>query len=489
MKKVTSLMLCLMMLFLCLPLQAQAAADPVIKLFYNGKQLKPTVDPTIITGTTLVPLRIIAEELGSVVTWEQAERKVIVEKDTTKLELYVDRTNAKINGNTQELSSPPIIMNGNTLLPLRFVSEQFGAKVLWDGLTKTVSIYKEEPKVAVKEEMPPILLASDTSGSGSSKSPLPPLGTALNQESPQDQDVKIDALQSETEAQYPVLGSVQTVGEQIILQFSGKVSPTSFYLDDPHRIVVDIPESSFGSLLNGQPPMQNGEIATQHPLISKMRYALFSDNPSTIRVVIDLNQPVQYHVVEKQEANEVVIILKEILFKVVLDAGHGGKDPGAPSHSGSYEKHFVLSLTQKVNALLEAEPYIKPYMTRSDDTFIPLSDRAKMANDLNADLFISIHGNTFERPISGTETYYSQKNSLQFANVIHRHVVQTAGLPDRNVRKVDFKVLRETVMPAALLEIGYLSSSSDEAKMLTNEFQDRVAAGIVAATKEYLGLN
>ncbi len=496
MKKVTSLMLCLFILLLCLSPQINAA-EPEIKLFYNGKQLAPTVEPKIIEGTTFVPLRIIAEELGSMVSWVSSERKVEVEKEGTRLELFVDQTVAMVNGEEENISNPPIIMDGRTLLPLRFVSEQFGALVYWDGKTKTVSIYKEEPKAIVADEMPPILVASQ------SETPLHPItppkeaSDVAGAEEPlteealeSSNEVEIESEDmTEAENAFVILSSVETIGDQMVLQLNDNVKPTSFYLEHPDRIVIDLPNTTLGSLINGQVPVQNGEIETDHPLVNSLRYSMYSDDPQTVRVVIDLIQPVSYHLIEKTDTNEIVVVLDVKTFKVVIDAGHGGKDPGAPGHSGKHEKYFVLALAEKVNALLENEPFIQTLMTRTDDTFIELSDRAKMANDWDADVFVSIHGNTFERPISGTETYYAHESSYNFASVMHNHTVEAAGLPDRNVRQVNYKVLRETVMPAALLEIGYLSNSSDESKMLSSEFQDRVAAGIVAGIKEYLGLN
>ncbi|MNN62804.1 N-acetylmuramoyl-L-alanine amidase LytC precursor [compost metagenome] len=106
---------------------------------------------------------------------------------------------------------------------------------------------------------------------------------------------------------------------------------------------------------------------------------------------------------------------------------------------------------------------------------------------------MSIHGNSLDtvktgvNP-SGSETYYTRDESIPLANVMHKHLVAATGLSDRKVRYSSLHVTRETVMPAVLLEVGYLSNASDETLMYTEEFQQRVAEGIVAGIKEYLGL-
>lgn len=177
-------------------------------------------------------------------------------------------------------------------------------------------------------------------------------------------------------------------------------------------------------------------------------------------------------------------------FKVVIDAGHGGKDFGASGASGQYEKDFTLSVAKKVEKLLRQEPAIEVFMTRTNDIFLSQESRfrPKYANKLNADVFISIHGNTFSNPdISGTETFYYHKNSLLLAETLQKHVVEATGFRDRGVMKKDLFVVKDTKMPAALIEVGYLTNLEDESKMWTDDFQNRVATSIVEGITEYQG--
>jgi beta-glucosidase/6-phospho-beta-glucosidase/beta-galactosidase len=111
---------------------------------------------------------------------------------------------------------------------------------------------------------------------------------------------------------------------------------------------------------------------------------------------------------------------------------------------------------------------------------------SKYANEINADLFVSIHGNTFDdSSVTGTETFYYHNFSKSFAEIIHNHLIQATGFKDRGVKKEEFFVLTDTDMPAVLLEIGYLTNPQDESEMLTEAFQTRVAQAIVDGIKEY----
>ncbi|WP_342478404.1 N-acetylmuramoyl-L-alanine amidase [Paenibacillus sp. FSL H7-0350] len=179
------------------------------------------------------------------------------------------------------------------------------------------------------------------------------------------------------------------------------------------------------------------------------------------------------------------------VYKVVVDPGHGGDDPGAVSVSGRMEKDFNLGLSEKIAANVEQDPQLEILLTRTGDAFISSQElfRPQFANNLPADLFISIHGNTYEdASASGTETFYYHEESLAWAETIHKHVIQATGLKDRGVKKGNFFVLRDTVMPSVLLELGYLTNPGDEAKMWTSGFQESVASAVVDGIREYLGL-
>ena len=173
---------------------------------------------------------------------------------------------------------------------------------------------------------------------------------------------------------------------------------------------------------------------------------------------------------------------------VVIDAGHGDQDPGAIGVTGKREKDFNLAMALKVEALLKKESKIDVVLTRSDDTFLALKERVKIAQDIKADIFISIHANSGPTAANGVETFYTRSNSKALATVMHKYLLQSSGLKDRGVKTASLHVTRETTMPAVLLEGGFLSNKSDEAALFTESFQNSVAKGIVAGIKEYLGI-
>lgn len=173
-------------------------------------------------------------------------------------------------------------------------------------------------------------------------------------------------------------------------------------------------------------------------------------------------------------------------YKILIDAGHGGKDPGADGVSGNREHAYTLALSQKVFNLLQQESMFEPQMTRTDNSFVGLEDRAQIANDLDADAFVSIHGNTFTDPdVSGTETYYYADESLQFAHEVHEQLAEATGFKDRGVKKEGWKVLTNSNNLAILLEVGFLTNRSDETIMLSDMHQNRTAEAIVKGIKNY----
>lgn len=222
-------------------------------------------------------------------------------------------------------------------------------------------------------------------------------------------------------------------------------------------------------------------------------------------------------------------------FKVVLDAGHGGKDPGGMGDN-SYEKTIALKITQLLAIGIRTNfPNVEVIMTRSDDTFIPLYERARIANDASADLFISIHANIMPGGTStyGTETFVMgqhvaehnlavakrenasillednvQKNygydpnsdeghimmstfqhaflerSILFADLVESQF-KNAGRKSRGVKQAGFVVLKETTMPAVLVETGFMSNPNEEAYLLSETGQQELANSILKAFAAY----
>ncbi len=218
-------------------------------------------------------------------------------------------------------------------------------------------------------------------------------------------------------------------------------------------------------------------------------------------------------------------------YRIVIDAGHGGKDPGAIGVTGTYEKDVVLDIAKRVrNNLKEYHYDVK--MTRTNDQFISLEKRTELASQYGADLFISIHANssTSRRP-SGLEVYFlrdlewkekkdpqrernhdiffkqlslqrkddaveaivsdmlfqhkaSASNSL--AVLLSERLERETRAKNRGVFRAGFFVLRNTLMPAVLIEVGFLSNSREERSLNSPQYRQSLADGISKGIKEYV---
>jgi N-acetylmuramoyl-L-alanine amidase len=215
--------------------------------------------------------------------------------------------------------------------------------------------------------------------------------------------------------------------------------------------------------------------------------------------------------------------------RIVIDAGHGGHDTGAVGPSGYREKDLVLDVALRLGKLLEQKMGAEVIYTRDDDTFIPLEERTNIANHAGSDLFISIHANFSSDPEArGVETYYlnfsasdeslevaarenatSQKTvhelqdlvqnialkekideSREFAADVQRalwvgEVAKSPGIRNRGVKKAPFIVLIGAHMPSILAEISFVSNATDERRLRTGEYRQRIAESLYRGINRY----
>ncbi len=172
---------------------------------------------------------------------------------------------------------------------------------------------------------------------------------------------------------------------------------------------------------------------------------------------------------------------------IVVDPGHGGNDPGAIAANGGYEKTVNLAVAAKLAALLGRQGY-QVTMTRQDDRYPDLDERALVANRLSADLFVSIHADSAEDPSAQGFTVYIAENASRASREVAQDIVRamaTTGSRSRGVREADYRVLVNTRGPAVLIELGYLSNYREAAKLQDGAFQSRLAAAIAAGINDY----
>jgi len=481
-----------------------------VPLFLDGTQIITTTPAQNIKGTTMVPLRVISEKLNAVVIWSDADKSITVTNGSTKIVMQMDNLSVTVNNNVEQLPMAPVNIGNLTLLPLRFLANQLNLSIAWNNQNNSVYLLQNRDKDIVNSET----VNSDGNGIA-----------------------EIQSIQRFAD-QVVITGDgnlnpfVTTLDSPDRISFDFTNSELSQALNQAKN--KQISDSGTSAL--------STSTVTSSVYAQNVRYSLFAINPSTVRVVVDLKQKSGYELIPNNQDHQLTIQLTSLIansdpttdtastttpasvdtanadtanagnanadannnitaisasptpaptaipkpYTIVLDAGHGGKDPGAPSITGKLEKTFTLEMVQKITALLQNDPLVHVVNTRSDDTFVSLDDRVKVANDLQASLFISIHANTYGKQSKGVETYYYRDPSL--AKVLQPLLVAATGFVDGQIRDNDYRVIKYTNMPAVLCEIGYLSNPIEEKLLYTDSFQENVAEAIVNGIKQYLNI-
>ena len=252
-----------------------------------------------------------------------------------------------------------------------------------------------------------------------------------------------------------------------------------------------------------------------------IRTSTLADPP---RLVVDFLRP-EEGARERAEASAP-------LRTIVLDAGHGGHDPGAQGPTGLQEKDLVLDVTRRVAKLVQERLDLKVKLSRDSDYFVPLRDRTSFANKERADLFVSIHANAHrEAANAGVETYFLsseatdsaarhvaalensvvqlespasrgkmdivksilwdlaqsqfQLESSRLAETVQDSMTQALRIPSRGVKQAGFYVLGGAAMPAILIEIGFVTNPKEERKLKDSRYRDDIARAIFDGIAEY----
>ena len=304
-------------------------------------------------------------------------------------------------------------------------------------------------------------------------------------------------------------------------------------LKNPPRLCVDIDRAVL------HPPKRTWSV--EDGLLHRVRAAQFSGRK--VRVVLDLGKIRGYNIFSLSHPDRIVVDLFPEIAKpspggpslvrqlgakverIVLDPGHGGRDPGAIGLWGIKEKDIVLDICRRAKRILRRKGY-KVYLTRTKDVFVPLEARTAFANQRHADLFVSVHLNfSRDRRASGTETYYLSfasdreakelaafenatasnrigdieevlkgilKNtkiveSRALASTVQGCLVSRCRRKDRGVRTAPFVVLIGADMPAVLVEICFISNPKEARLIREGWFRQRVALALADGVERYIG--
>ncbi len=176
---------------------------------------------------------------------------------------------------------------------------------------------------------------------------------------------------------------------------------------------------------------------------------------------------------------------------VVVDAGHGGEDPGAVV-AGVKEKDIVLDIVLRLFELSQGGP-VEVVLTRITDRYVDLKERVRFAEDVGAVLYLSVHANySSDSRVRGIEVWVDNTRarddpSWALARAVLKELVAATGAPDRGVRSQKL-YMRHTRLPAALAEVGYLSNPSERRLLLDPSYRERIAQGLLKGIYDYLGL-
>ncbi len=454
------------------------------RLTIDGKLIQTAVPPYIEDNRALVPARAVFEAIGATVTWSTDDpTHVGISYENTKVNLTINSATAYVNGKEKTLDVPARLHNNSTMIPVRFVSESlsFGVgyaaeqRIIHLTSPKTQSISDSIEKISYEDQQyfyrveikasNPIKTYQESTLTDPNRYVLDLSGFIL------DSSVSEKLLPSST-TDNKVFSAIRT----------------SQFTSDTVRIVVDLLDKQTGAVTF------SSDKKTLYVDFSKQ----YTETPA---VPNEEPTPPQNNVGKKPSS------LKDVL--ILIDAGHGGSDPGSQGRvNGTVvlnEKDVNLDVATRLNTKLRAAGF-NTILSRNGDHFVsPSSTNAKedlvarsdLANTSNATLVISIHNNSAASAPSarGTETLYNETegkaaygiSSKDLATLIQKKMVSYVGTYNRGPKsRPDLSILRRTNMPAIIVEGAFLSNANDLQLMQTDAFRENYSKAVSEAVVEYL---
>ena len=335
---------------------------------------------------------------------------------------------------------------------------------------------------------------------------------------------------------------------RVVLDLDREVEHTVFTLDDPDRVVVDLPRSS--TELAAARELSDGGV------VRSVRHGIREG--TDLRVVLDLNASARVQsfllpptgqyghrlvldlfpgndetATERVRATARAMPADNRDMIVAIDAGHGGGDPGAIGPAGSYEKNIVLAIARELERQVEQAEGMQPVMIRTGDYYVPLRERYQRAREARADLFVSIHADAFrDRSVRGSSVFVlsrrgasseaarllaqsenaadlvggvqldqgddmlrsvlldlSQSASMDYSDKAARRILSELGAVGkthrRDVESANFVVLRSPDVPSVLVEVGFISNPSDEANLGSPDYRRNIATALKRGIEDH----
>jgi N-acetylmuramoyl-L-alanine amidase len=346
---------------------------------------------------------------------------------------------------------------------------------------------------------------------------------------------------------------------RLTLETKQPIQYTIFSIKDPERLVLDLETNDITAAL----AELNGKIAPDDPHVQGLRIA--RNRPGVIRLVLDLKAEVKPQIFTLPPiadyghrlvldlhplvaVDPLALLIEEAqqrpgppakpgvarIATIVIDAGHGGEDPGAIGRRGSREKDITLTIAKRLKALVDAEPNMRALLTRDGDYFLPLNARVEKARKVRADLFVSIHADAFTRPnVRGSSVFalsdkratselaralakkenesdliggvalnvkddhvrrtimdLSQSATIDYSLRLGSSVLKQLGgineLHKPRVEQASFAVLTAHDVPSILVETAFISNPQEERRLNDHGYQDKLARAILEGIREYV---
>lgn len=520
----------------------------VMKLTVNGKAVSGEMPPIIFSDRSVVPAREVFQMLGADVLWNERSETVTISYLNTVIKLVINSKTAKINSKEVEMEIPAKLINGKTMIPARFVAENLGMEVGFDTKTDTIIINNKpestkEPEAEKNGEVAVLYEKYETNAEN--------LSMSIRLKTDKKAETNAFVLTEPSRIVVDVLsGSFASLPSEIEVG-KGNVNKIRFgNQKDSARIVVDISENlgynvkceenyviieikmssveeKKTDILSTATYRKQGTIdAFESPYEILNTELLTSENK--LKITVNTNgetgensskavntlyaEAIAFEQTEKEEGKfiislknskvrfnvsgeKIVYIKSEIAplkKSVMLDAGHGGSDPGAvyTDENGNVmlkEKDLNLAVTLKVKDILEKNG-VEVNLIRSEDIYVDFLKVGSIANSVGSTLFVSIHTNSFTNTeVNGIEVYgylsggtvSNGMSSEQLSNNLLNGLIDETGANNRGVRDgKSLAVVNSTKAPAALVEIGFITNKEEREKMETEEYKQKLAQGI-----------
>lgn len=404
----------------------------------NGKTVTSKIPGLLESNTTLIPASATCNSAyGLGVTYSYSGGKATFKRGNVTVILSKNSKIAKVNGTSKTMPVPMRIVmltkNGTNyvMVPGEFVMETLGLSYQYAGGVSSITVADNGN-------------ASEDASAGNTKEP----------------ETESDGFAATMTIQRPADVA------------AGNISCSDDYTNK--RLVITMPGNQTSYYASHKPMMPSG-------VTFSTKYTASSNTTAIYLTTKSING---FRVKEDDQMIYVMHGTPKSIFKhvVVLDAGHGGSDSGAVGN-GYYEKDFTLSIVQGAKAYFDTNSDYKVYYTRLTDTYPSLSERYTLANNVNADIFVSVHINSAGSTATGTETLYNpdrnKKNSAgltcyQLADYTQKRVQPATGFSNRGLKQRcsrlgnGLAVLNNNNGPATLTEIGFISNKTEAKKMAAN---------------------